>query len=303
MPGHDHEPLARSRSRLLVALALGSVVLVAEVVGGLLANSLALLADAGHYLVDLASLALAAFAVSWGLRPPTKRKTFGHRRGEVVAAFVQAIGLWAVVAVLIVEAVRRLQDPPTVEGTLVLWVAGGTLVTDLALAAWLRLGAASNLTVRAASLHLIGDGLGSAAALVSGALIRYRGWHIADPIVTLLISAVLLAFAWRLTRQSLHILLEGTPVHIDADAIAARLLAVPGVREVHDLHVWTHTPGVESLTAHVQLDRPHDEALARSLRDLLQKEFHIEHITLQVEGPDSVCSTVRHSWRPREGQA
>jgi cobalt-zinc-cadmium efflux system protein len=301
--GHDHDhgaelhEMARSnRRKLLLALVIGTSVLVAEILVGLLANSLALLADAAHAITDQASVALALIAVSWGMRAATRSKTFGFRRGEVVAAFVNALALWAVSAYFIFESLQRLSDPPEVQGRLVVLMGAITLVANLAAAKVLHGGSSHNLNMRAAFLHVLSDALGSAAALVAGLLVTYKGWHAADPALTLFIAALIVVFTWKLTRQSLHILMEGTPGHADGAKVAQALRSIPGVRDVHDLHVWTHTPGMDSLTAHIVADLADYDGLTRSIQAKIRREFRIDHITVQVERPGFPCETLHHKW-------
>ena len=303
--GHLHEhgfgergQLAlKARKRLLVVAVVGSLVLLAELVGGLASNSLVLIADAGHYATDLASVVLALVAVHWSLKPATARKTFGHHRTEVVAAFVQAIALWAISAVFLYEAALRLRDPPKVEGPIVLAVGALTLAANLALAWILRAGSGHSINVRAAYLHILSDVLGSAAALVAGALIHYKGWHVADPLLTVFVTLLILAFTLRLTRQTLHILLEGTPHDVRAQDVEQALAQMPGVKEVHDLHIWSHTSGMNSLTAHVVLEKaPADDGAIHAIHGLVRARFRLDHVTIQLEDPSCPCDTLRHKW-------
>jgi cobalt-zinc-cadmium efflux system protein len=299
--GHGHigrrEVAAMDQRRLVAVACAGALVVIVELVAGWRANSLVLLADAGHYATDLASVLLALAAVRWSLKPATERKSFGHHRSEVVAAFVQAIALWAVSAVFLVEAVRRIRDPPDVQGPLVAAIGALTLAVNAALAYALRAGSGRSLNIRAAYLHILSDVLGSAAAVVAGALVALKGWTIADPLLTIVVTVLILVFTFRLTRQTLHILLEGTPHDVPLPAVERALLEVPGVREVHDLHVWSQTSGMNSLTAHVVLDAaPADDHVMHLLHDKVRKGFPIDHITIQVESPAHPCDTLRHAW-------
>jgi cobalt-zinc-cadmium efflux system protein len=293
----EHKRLAlRNRKRLLLVAGAGLAVMLVELVAGSLSNSLVLVADAGHYATDLASVVLALVAVQWSLKPATAKKTFGHHRSEVVAAFVQAIALWAISAVFLYEAFRRIRDPPEVEGPVVFAVGGLTLAVNLVLARVLHAGSGHSINIRAAYLHILGDVLGSAAALVAGALVHYKGWDVADPLLTLVITVLILAFTLRLTRQSLHILLEGTPADVHLPAVQEAIRSVGGVRDVHDLHVWSHTSGMNSLTAHVVLDAaPADDQVSRAIHDRLRQGFGLQHVTIQVEGPGYPCDTLKHA--------
>lgn len=299
--GHDHgigehrRMATDNQRRLMFVMAAGLLVMASELVGGLLSNSLVLLADAGHYFTDIASVALAFFAVSWSLKPANAQKTFGYQRAEVISAFIQAIALWGISIYFLVEAYFRIINPPVVEGPYVFAIGGLTLTVNIVLAITLHRGTGHNINMKAAYLHILSDVLGSAAALVAGALIYYKGIHIADPILTVFITLLILASTWKLTRQSLHILLEGTPSHIDANKVRSTLLAVDGVMDVHDLHIWTHSPGSESLTAHVVLrERPVDDRITQSIHRQIRDDLKINHITVQVEGPGSSCDTLQH---------
>lgn len=291
--GHDQRGLAmKNRKRLLLVALAGTVVMAAEIAGGLAANSLVLLADAGHYATDVGAVLLALIAVSWTLRPANRNRTYGHQRAEVIAAFVNALVLWAVSAYFLWEAYARLRSPPEVHGPLVMAVGGLTLVANVGLALALRAGSGHNLNVRAAYVHILSDVLGSAAALVAGALVHYKGWHVADPLLTLFVTLLILVFTFRLTRQTLHILMQGTPARIDADAVARDLRAMPNVRDIHDLHIWQIGTGLDALTVHVHLKGPPQNAdlsfdIARHLRDT----YRIGHVTVQVEDPSGHCDS------------
>lgn len=282
----------RRATRLVVAFGVGAAVMAAEVVAGVAANSLVLLADAAHYAADLGAVGLALLAVLWSTRSATPAKTFGYRRAEVIAAFLNAVALWVVSAYFVWQSYVRLLDPPAVEGPLVLVVGALTLVANAGLAMLLHSHSHDDLNQRAAYLHVLGDALGSGAAMVAGALVAWKGWAIADPLLTLFVSVLLVAFTWRLTRQTLHILLEGTPTHLDAGDVEAAIRAVPGVRDVHDLHVWTIASGAYSLTVHVVLgEPPKDDAVLQAVHAALESRFNLRHLTVQVEGPDSPCAT------------
>jgi cobalt-zinc-cadmium efflux system protein len=291
------EAAMRNRKRLGFVLVAGTLIMASQVIGGLLANSLVLLADAAHYATDIVAVMLAFLAIGWGMKQATGRKTFGYERVEVVAAFLQAIGLWAISLYLLWESYQRILDPPEVGAPIVIIVGGASLVANLGLAWVLHQGSGQNINVRAAYLHILSDVLGSAAALVAGVLVYWRGWHVADPILTLFITALILVFTVRLTRQTLHILLEGSPRHLDPVEVEASLKAIDGVQEVHDLHVWTLTSGVDSLSAHVVLaNEPLDDRVAHAIHERIRERYRIEHITVQVESPECPCDTFQHRW-------
>lgn len=287
-----------NRRRLLVVLIGGSVVMSAEIVGGVLSNSLVLLADAAHYATDILAVLIAFLAVSYGLRPATRQKTFGFQRVEVIAAFLQAILLWAVSVLFIWEAIKRIRTPAEVDGWVLLVVGSLSLVANVGLAWILRRGSEHSINVRAAYFHILSDVLGSAAAVAAGFFIQVFGIYAADPILTIFVTILLLIFTWRLTRQTWHILMEGAPARLDPADVESSMRDVVGVKEVHDLHMWTLTSGVDSLSAHVVLDeRPTDDRVAHEIHGRIRNKYNIHHITVQVESPDCPCDTFRHRWR------
>jgi cobalt-zinc-cadmium efflux system protein len=276
--------------RLWVALLGGAAVMVAEVVTGLAANSLVLLADAAHYATDVAAVGLALLAVVWSEKAATRSKSFGYRRSEVVAAFLNAVALWVLSGYFVVEAVRRLRAPPEVDGPIVLAMGTAALVVNIVLAALLHRDSRKDLNLKAAYLHILSDVLGSAAAVAAGLAVLLWDLHIADPLLTLFIAVLILAFTWRLTRQTLHILMEGTPHHLDAADVERTLRALPGIADIHDLHVWTISHGAESLTAHVVAAGGADgEELLRSVHRVLAEKYGLRHSTIQVERAGWTC--------------
>ncbi|HVL49041.1 MAG TPA: cation diffusion facilitator family transporter [Candidatus Thermoplasmatota archaeon] len=292
--GHDHgaraDDVASNRRRLAIVATVAGLIIVIEAAAGFLANSLVLLSDAGHASTDFAALLLAAYAVSVAARPATAEKTFGYRRSEIVAAFVNALGLWVISAVLVVEAARRLLEPGEVDGDIVIAVGLVTLVANGGMALFLSRGAHANLNVEGARLHILSDAVGSAAAVVAGLAVKFQGWTWADPAITLFVTFLIVRWALRLTRETLHILLEGAPARVDPNRLRADLTAIPGVIQVHDLHVWSLTAGVDTMSAHVVVDDPArgPEITARIRRDVAPK-YRLEHLTLEVEAADSDC--------------
>ncbi|MFL6209865.1 MAG: cation diffusion facilitator family transporter [Pyrinomonadaceae bacterium] len=281
---HQHHRAERSRRRLALVLALTSFYMVAEAVGGWLANSLALLADAGHMLADVAALALALFAVWFSARPATAAKTFGYYRLEILAAFVNGVVLVLISLVIFYEAYQRWLAPAAVESHLLILVAAGGLAVNLA-CAWLLHGAhKDDLNVHGAWLHVLGDALGSVGALVAGALIALKGWYVADPLISVAISCLIIWSSWHLIREATNILLEGTPAHINLAAVEEAILLTDGVEGVHDLHVWSIASGREALSAHVvhaaSVAQP---ALLSALRIKLHDRFGVDHLTIQME--------------------
>jgi cobalt-zinc-cadmium efflux system protein len=275
---------ARNRRTLALVLVLTVGITVVELVGGLLTGSLALLADAAHMLSDNLALSLALVAVWLAGRPSTPERSFGYQRAEILAAFVNSVVLAVLAIWIFVEAYGRFSDPPEVLGGWMLAVAlvglGGNLV-----AAWILSRAAhSSLNVRAALRHVVADAMGSGGVVLAAIVVLATGWAYADPVAGVLIAILVLASSWSVLRESVHILLEGTPRGIDARALAERMMSVTGVVEVHDLHVWTITSDFPALAAHVLVEPGDDcHARRRELETLLAREFGIEHTTLQVE--------------------
>jgi cobalt-zinc-cadmium efflux system protein len=290
MAGHGH---ARSGSRAL-ALALVLVLGFAgvELVAGLLAGSLALLADAGHMLSDGFALTLALFAAWLARRPATPERSFGWRRAEILAALANAVTLVVLGVWIVVEAVQRLGDAPAVEGGWVLAAGSAGLVVNL-VAARLLHGAAGGLNVRAALMHVLADLAASVGVIVAALVLLLTGWNGADPLAGLLIGLLVLAGTVGILRESVGILLEGVPRGMDARAVGAAMRSAPGVVDVHDLHIWTITSGFPALSAHVLVEPKADcHAIRRELELLLEERFSLTHTTLQVEHAPGLLSIV-----------
>ena len=251
---HDHGGGANAR-RLSITLALVVAYMGAEVAGGIISGSLALIADAGHMLSDAAALGLTLFAMRFARRPATASRTYGSYRAEIIAALVNGATLVAVAIYIFVEAAERFSNPPEVQGSVMLVVAGGGLLVNGAGLLLLHAGRGENLNMRGAWLHVLTDALGSIQAIVAGALIWAYGWRWVDPVASVLIGLLVIYSSWSLIRQSVAVLMEGAPGHIDVDAVRSALLAVPHVTQVHDLHVWTITSGFVALSAHLTCAR------------------------------------------------
>lgn len=280
---HDHGRAASTRALVTTLLLLGAYT-VAEVVGGLATDSLALLADAGHMLSDVLSLGLALVAIRLAQRPATPDRSFGYRRAEIIAAFVNGLTLVAVAVWVAVEALRRLGDPPDVVAGWMLVVAVGGLVVNLVALGILARSGRETLNVEAALRHVLADALGSLGAIAASVVILTTGWELADPLVSLGIAALIAASAWGILRDSGHVLLEGAPRGVHTDEVAGAIRAVPGVVDVHDLHIWTITSGFDALSAHVLVGRGEDcHARRRDVERALQEAFGITHTTLQVD--------------------
>jgi cobalt-zinc-cadmium efflux system protein len=272
---------------LKIALGLTFVYMLAEAFGGWLVNSLALLADAGHMLTDVAALSLTLAAIWFASRPATAKKTFGYYRLEILAAFVNGVALVLISLFVIYEAYERWASPPEIKGGALTVIAAGGLLINI-VCAWLLHGDhRHDLNLRGAWLHVIGDALGSVTAIVAGVLIVAFGWLWADALCSVLISLIIVFSAWNLIRESVNVLLEGTPAHINLAAVEDAILETEGVNGIHDLHIWTITSGIEALSAHVR----HDETivqneLLKNLRQRLHDKFGIDHLTIQMETPD-----------------
>jgi len=284
---HPH-PAGGSTRTLAVAVILTLAFAVVEALAGWWSGSLALLGDAGHMVTDAVALLIAAVAARISLIPPSPRHSFGMARADLVAALVNAAFMLAVVGMLVAEGVNRLLEPVEVKGGVVALVAGAGLALNLGVA-WMLSRGEQNLNVRAAMLHVVGDVLGSIAALVSGVVVMLTGWTRVDPALTFLIAALIGYSSLRLAREALHGLMEGVPFHLSLPEIGKAMVAVPGVVSVHDLHVWSISGRRAALSAHVVLARIDGwGAVLTDLRALLWSRFGIEHVTLQPETPDPV---------------
>jgi cobalt-zinc-cadmium efflux system protein len=274
----------RGRRALALALALTATFTVVEVIGGLLTDSLALLADAGHMLSDDLSLGLALFAGWLASRPPSPRRTFGYQRAEILAALANGVTLVVVSVLIFVEAYRRFDDPPEVLGGWMLAIACAGLAVNVGAAAILHRAGTESLNVTAALRHVLADLAGSVGVIAAALIILTTGWEYADPLVSVLIGLLVLASSWSIIRDAGTILLEASPRGLSVEEIGTAMATVPGVIEVHDLHVWTITSGFPALAAHVTVDREADcHAKRRELEALLSERFGLRHTTLQVD--------------------
>ncbi len=285
--GHQHGAAARratNRKRLTIALALVGAYVIAELVGGLIANSLALLADAGHMLSDAAALGLSLFALWIADRPPTPRRSFGYHRAEILAALVNGATLVVVAILIFIEAWRRFSDPPAVQGALVMGIASGGLLINLAGLWILNSGRDESLNVRGAWLHMLTDALGSVGAILGGFLVWAFDWRWADPAVSVLIGILVIFSSWHLLSETVGVLMEGAPSGLDVEAVRDELAGVSGVAGVHDLHIWSITSGMVSLSAHVEATGTRsDTDVLRDVQERLKHRFGVEHCTIQIE--------------------
>jgi cobalt-zinc-cadmium efflux system protein len=295
--GHAHaRATAASRSRpvLALTLALTGSFLVVELAAAFWTNSLALLADAAHMLTDVAALGLALFASWIATRPPTPAKTYGYYRAEILAALVNALVLLVLAGWILLEAWERVREPAEVLAGPMAVVAALGLSVNLVCARLLHRDAAASLNVRAAYLEVLTDALSSLAALVAAGIVLVTGWTVADPIASGAIALLIVPRTWALLRQAVNVLLEGVPAHLELGEIEAAMCAVPGVRRVHDLHVWTLTSGREAMSAHVVVDDVREsERLLEALHALLHARFGIDHTTIQLETEPPVVVQIK----------
>jgi len=287
--GHQHSAASSGRARqygggLRTALIITASVMILEFIGGLLSNSLALLADAGHMLTDAGALGLSYFAIWFSSRPATSRKTYGFYRVEILAALLNGVLLVVVALLIFREAYSRFLTPQVVDADLMLIVASGGLFANVASAYVLFRTQSENLNVRGAFLHVLSDAIGSVGAILAGLAILFFGWLAADPLISCVVALLILSSSWILIRDAVDILLEGAPSHINLKSLKERIVSATGVRSVHDLHVWTLTSGIVAMSCHVVVDTdsPQWEVLMR-VSEIAQHDFSIDHSTIQVE--------------------
>lgn len=271
----------------MIVLILTFGYMIAEAVGGYLANSLALLSDAGHMLTDVAALALSLLAVRFASRPATPNKTYGFYRLEILAALANGVTLIVLSVLICIEAYHRFFQPEAVQGLTLVWISVGGLVVNI-ISAWLlsRSHQHSNMNMRGAYLHVMGDLLGSVAAIAAGILILWRGWNWADPLFSVVISLLIVYNSWRIVADAVNVLLEGAPSHINPSAVEQAMREVAGVRAIHDLHIWTITSDRHVLTAHIVVSSADESCrVLREIRALLADRFKLAHSTIQIEDP------------------
>ncbi|MFE0027066.1 cation diffusion facilitator family transporter [Amycolatopsis sp. NPDC059021] len=301
--GHGHATATASASGryvrgLVVALAIGAGFMVLEVVVGFATGSLALISDAAHMFTDVLGVGMALAAILLARRSgPTFSRTFGLYRAEVLAALANALLLFGVAGYVLVEAIGRISDPPAVPGLPVLLAAAAGLVANIVSFLVLRAGARESLNVRGAYLEVLADLIGSVGVLLSGLITLLTGWRYADPIIGVAIGLFVLPRTWTLARRALRILFQHAPHGVDVAAISAELAALPGVSDVHDLHVWTLTSGMEVASAHLTVASPAEQSgVLTEARNLLADRYSIEHATLQVEAPQSARRCQELTW-------
>ena len=285
----DHAKQQSNIKRVQLALALTGTFMLVEVVGGILSGSLALLADAGHMLTDTMALALSAIAFRMSSRPADAKRSYGYQRFQILAAFVNGLSLLVIVGWILFEAVQRILSPPLVVGQMMLIVAAAGLVVNIFVFFVIHGGDQENLNMRAAALHVLGDLLGSIAAITAALIILYTGWMPIDPILSIGVALLICRSAWHLVKRSGHILLEGTPEWLDVDDMQSKIVSSnPEVKEIHHVHVWGLTPQHPMLTMHVALKQLQSDTTptVRNIKDFLKKEYGISHSTIEVECDD-----------------
>jgi cobalt-zinc-cadmium efflux system protein len=279
-----HEADSADNRRIAWALALTAGYFFAEVIGGLLTNSLALLSDAGHMFSDIAALVLTMCAFQIARRPATSKRTYGYHRLEILAALINGLILWLVVGIIFTEAYRRLMEPPEVRPVGMLVIATGGLVVNIVSGRILYACDRGSLNIRAALLHVLGDALGSIGAILAAVIMLLTGWYFADAVISVAIALLILYTSWELVRESVDILMQSVPRGIDAEEVQFAMEQVEGVIKVHDLHVWSVTSGVFTLTAHAVV-HPNGsvQGILDEIEERLKSRFAIEHTTIQLE--------------------
>jgi cobalt-zinc-cadmium efflux system protein len=291
-----------ARNKLALAIIFTGVILVGELVGGYLANSLALLSDAGHVFTDMLALLLSWFALRQAEKPATNRMTFGYHRIGIFAAFINAVSLVGIAVVILFEASHRLRSPEPVRSTLMLSIAAIGLIANLIVLFMLRSEQHGNLNIRSAFLHVAGDALASVGVIFGGVIIYFSGWFWVDPAISVAIALIIIFGAWRVIREAVNVFLEATPAYLNIDEMVQAMMEVPGVKDVHDLHVWSITPQMHALSCHVLVDDlsvSQGANIVGRLNELLSSKFSIGHSTMQLEcvgcEPNSLyCSLTPH---------
>ena len=282
----DDREYSSNQRNLLIVLSITTVVMIAEVIGGLLANSLALLSDAGHMLTDILALSMTIFAIRFAQKPPTTSKTFGFYRLEILAAFFNGMLLFFISLYIFYEAYQRLVHPEEIKGLFMLVVAAVGLLANVVGIVILKKSALRNLNVKSAFFHIVGDTISSGGVIVGGLVILYTGWNLVDPLIGIFIGMLILRGAYNLVRESIDIFLEATPKDIDVEKMLDDLHKIEGVKDIHHLHLWTITSGIYAMSAHVLIE---DLLVSRSVQilqeieGLLQGKYGMEHTTIQFE--------------------
>lgn len=285
--GHSHHHTDNIRV-LFISFILIFLFMIVEAIGGFLTNSLALLSDAGHMLSDAAALGLSLFALKLGQKSATSDKTYGFRRFEIIAAFINGITLIAISLYIFYEAYHRFLEPPNVSAKMMVIAIIGLIVNIFVAWMLMRGDSKGNLNIRSALLHVFGDLLGSVGAIIAGILILLFNWNLADPIASVIVAILIIVSGIRITKDSIHILMEGKPEHINVDEMKEMLLNIEGVQDIHDLHVWSITSEFPSLSCHLVVDDSvRRDDLLQEANEIIKTKFSISHCTIQLEGIDS----------------
>ena len=279
---HGHGKHVHGKA-LNTALVIAFIFMIIEVIGGIAANSLALISDALHMFTDVGALVLSLVVLKIAHLPSTPKMSYGYHRAEILGALASALSLWALCGVLIYEAITRLIAPEEVKGPIVFVIASFGLIANLMMMRSLHASQGDNLNIRAAYLHVIGDLLGSVGVIIGGAVLWITGWNPIDPIITILFSLCIVYGSGKIIKQSISILMESTPDGFDPVEIQKDLCSIPGVKEVHDLHIWAVSAKKVALSAHLVAEHPH--AALNEAHRLIEKKYHISHMTIQVEDP------------------
>ncbi|TKC18464.1 cation diffusion facilitator family transporter [Robertmurraya kyonggiensis] len=285
---HDHGREGNKKG-LMIALMITAGIMLLEFIGGLVTNSLALLSDSGHMLSDTSSLALSLVAMWFATRPASPNKTYGFYRFEILAALFNGLTLFLIAAFIVYEAIERFLEPQAVaSGTMILIAIMGLLANLLSAFALMSKGdVKDNVNLRSAYLHVLGDALGSVGAIIAGGMMYLFDWYIADPIISVVVALLILKSAWGVIKHSIHILMEGTPITVDQQEVKATLQKIDGVINVHDLHIWTITSGLDSLSCHLLIkDNQDSQAILQTAINLIESKFKILHTTIQIEKSD-----------------
>ncbi len=305
---HTHHSALPVESKLKFGLILTVSVLIAELVGGFVSNSLALLGDAGHVFADMIALLLSWYGVRQARRPSSSRMTFGYHRVGVIIAIVNAITIFTIAGVILYRAYSRFVQPPEVKGVLMLSIALVGLGANIFVAFWLRKEQQSNLNVRSAFWHALGDALASIGVIIGGIIILFTKWFLVDPIISVLISCIIILAGYRILKEGFRVILEATPQHVDIMELVDNLKRVPGVKDMHDIHVWSISPELHAMSCHVLIDdlTTSQAASIRSKIEDVLRQSQIEHTTLQMEceqcSPNDIFCNLTPELNDKEGK-
>lgn len=295
--GHSHAHYDHVEStetigrKLRIGIFLNLGIVIVQVIGGILTNSLGLLSDAGHNFTDLGALVLSLYAVGQALKPASQRKTFGYHRAGVIAALANSAALILITVAIFWEAYKRVLDPQPIEGSLTFWIASIGLVANVGTAWILHSSSKDNINVRSAFLHMVGDALVSLGVMITAVIIVFTGFYLADPLISIIIGLVIAYGAWQIADESIHILLEGTPHGISVDEVLKAIHEVKGVLDIHDLHIWTIGSNVNALSCHVlvkDMTLGQSAGLLNEINSILVHDFSISHTAIQMES--SFCA-------------